>query len=136
MSKPKGVVLPFPRRERNEEHEFAERLHLEHCVLTQIDATLGHLRYQQSEMKFPKLSSRIMTKVRSAALPHVPSWPRVENHQNIDDLEGAAYCRVLRMKLQEQAERLRAEREQELRRGKIVCSRCPHKKQTCPTVHG
>ena len=137
MSKPKGVVLPFPRRtrKRNEEHEFAERLLLERCVLTQIDATLGHLRYKQSEIKFPQVSSKIMTKVRSAALPKISSWPRVENHYNFDDLKGAEYCRVLRTKLQEQEKQLFRKRENELRSGKRVCSLCPHNKKehACPS---
>jgi hypothetical protein len=107
-----GKVLPFPRREINREQENKKRIILEKHLLEQIHSTLNHLRYQQTTIKFPKMSSHIMSKVRSAPLPHIRGFAKVDNRSPIHDLDAAIYCRRLRSTLKEQEIVLREIQEQ------------------------
>ena len=105
------AALPFPRREIYLPHLQHQQRVLEHKLLQQIHSTLGHLRYQQSTLTFPQVTTTAMTKKRSHALPHLSSPPSVDNNSEVQDLDAAVYCRQVRQKLKEQEIKLLAEQE-------------------------
>ena len=100
------MALPFPRRTIDKDWEYAERLVLEQNLHTQLDSTISYLRTENYALRFPKSSNQLMTKPRNSPLPHIKTSRNIPNQFSMQDLDGAVYCRMLRMKLKQQEHQL------------------------------
>ena len=69
------------------------RTHFERSLLVQTDCTISELRFQQAVLTFPE-HAQLLEKVRSAPLDYL-RHRKLVNNADLEDIEGATYCRYM-----------------------------------------